>query len=132
MHAVKIQQRVGQVSIVGYCRGALLSVIYASLHPAGVKALVTLALPLEMRTGGLAERIFRWLDELTIATLTSAYGNCPAWFLKNVFATTTLIHWAGQWFGLYPENESERYAMMFPALRALAAERGARCQPVVP
>jgi polyhydroxyalkanoate synthase len=117
VHAVKIQQGVERVSILGYCLGALLSVIYAALDPADVKALITLALPLEMRSRGLAERIFGWLDEDTIANLTSAYGNCPAWLLKNLFATMTVIHWVGQWFGLYPENEAERYAMMFPALR---------------
>jgi polyhydroxyalkanoate synthase len=65
----------------------------------------------------LLQLAFGWLNERAIGNVASTYRNCPAWLLRALFSTITLIQFSGQWFGFYPENETIRYAMMFPAFR---------------
>lgn len=118
VRAVQVRQGVEQVSLMGYCLGALLSVIYAALHGKNVKNLVTLALPLDMSVRGLpAYYLIDWLDERAMELLTSTYGNYPAWWLKNLFATMSSMHRVGEYLGLNPESERDRYARESPAFR---------------
>ena len=64
VHAVRVLQGVEQVTVLGYCLGALLSVIYAALHPRHVRNLVTLTLPLDTSVRELpAYQLTDWLDE---------------------------------------------------------------------
>jgi polyhydroxyalkanoate synthase subunit PhaC len=118
IHAVRVHQGVEQVTVLGYCLGALLSVIYASLHPQHVRNLVTLSLPLDTSVRELpAYQLTDWLDESMVAFVTAAYGNCPAWLLQNVFAGLSATYRFGQYFGLCQESERDRYAKLSPAFR---------------
>jgi poly[(R)-3-hydroxyalkanoate] polymerase subunit PhaC len=118
VRAVQIHQGVEQVSVMGYCLGALLSVIYAALHCRNIKNLVTLALPLDMSARELpAYQPIDWLDESAIDWLITTYGNCPAWWLKNLFLMTTSAYRVGAYFGLNPESERDRYARCLPTFR---------------
>ena len=118
VHAVRIHEGVGQVTVLGYCLGALLSVIYAALHPRHVRNLVTLSLPLDTSVRELpAYQLTDWLDESMVALVTAAYGNCPAWLLQNVFAGLSVTYRFGQYLGLCQESERDRYAKQSPAFR---------------
>ncbi len=118
VHAVRVFQGVEQVTVIGYCLGALLSVIYAALHPRHVRNLVTLTLPLDTSVRELpAYQLTDWLDESIVAFVTAAYGNCPAWLLQNVFAGLSASYRLGQYFGLCQESERDRYAKLSPAFR---------------
>jgi polyhydroxyalkanoate synthase len=118
VRAVQIHQGVEQVSVMGYCLGALLRVIYAALHCRNIKNLVTLALPLDMSVRELpAYQPIDWLDEGAVDWLVTTYGNCPAWWLKNLFLMTTSVYRVGEYFGLNPESERDRYARRLPAFR---------------
>src|SRR6202047_1430974 len=48
VHVIEAERGTSQVSIIGYCLGALLGVIYTALHPRQVRNLVALTVPLEM------------------------------------------------------------------------------------
>src|SRR5260370_40031763 len=48
VRAVQIKEDTEQVTVLGYCFGALLSLVYTALHQRNVKNLVTLTLPLDM------------------------------------------------------------------------------------
>lgn len=116
--AVRLHQGVEQVTVLGYCLGALLSVIYAALHPRHVRNLVTLTLPLDTSVRELpAYQLTDWLDESSVAFVTAVYGNCPAWLLQNVFAGLSATYRLGQYFGLWPESERDRYAKRSRAFR---------------
>jgi polyhydroxyalkanoate synthase len=118
VHAVRVHQGVEQVTILGYCLGALLSVIYSALHPRRVSNLVTLSLPLDTSVRELpAYQVTDWLDESMVALVTAAYGNCPAWLLQSVFAGLSATYRLGQYFGLCQESERDRYAKLSPAFR---------------
>ena len=118
VHAVRVHQGVEQVTVAGYCLGALLSVIYAAIHPRHVRNLVTLTLPLDTSVRELpAYNLTDWLDESTVAFVTAAYGNCPAWLLQNVFAGLSATYRFGQYLGLCQESERDRYAKLSPAFR---------------
>jgi polyhydroxyalkanoate synthase subunit PhaC len=73
VECVRKREGVEGVSLVGCCLGALLSVIYAALHPLDVHRLVPFALPFESRPPFLPG---------AAAQLVSLYGNVPAWWIR--------------------------------------------------
>jgi polyhydroxyalkanoate synthase subunit PhaC len=77
VHVIQAERGTSQVSIIGYCQGALLGVIYAALHPLLVRNLVALAVPLEMSAA--ATLVPAWLSAQTVELVTALYDNCPAW-----------------------------------------------------
>src|SRR5438309_2949581 len=48
MRAAQIHSGERQLNVIGYCMGAMLSLMYAALHQDNIKNLVTFALPLDM------------------------------------------------------------------------------------
>jgi poly[(R)-3-hydroxyalkanoate] polymerase subunit PhaC len=81
-----------QVSIIGYCQGALLGVIYAALHPALVRNLVALAVPLEMSAA--TTLLPAWLSAQTVELVTALYGNCPAWVFSALSSARLMARMA--------------------------------------
>jgi polyhydroxyalkanoate synthase len=81
---VQAERGTRQVSIIGYCQGALLGLIYTALHPAPVRDLVALAVPLEMSAA--ATLVPAWLSAQTVELVTALYGNCPAWVFSALSA----------------------------------------------
>ena len=63
MRAVQIEESVEQVNVLGYCFGALLSLLYTALHPENVKNLVTLTIPFDMGARELS--IYNLMDGMT-------------------------------------------------------------------
>jgi poly[(R)-3-hydroxyalkanoate] polymerase subunit PhaC len=77
VHVIAAERETSQVSIIGYCLGALLGVIYTALHPRQVRNLVALTVPLEM--SATPTLVPTWLSAQTVELITTLYGNCPAW-----------------------------------------------------
>jgi polyhydroxyalkanoate synthase subunit PhaC len=77
-----------QISIIGYCQGALLGIIYAALHPRQVRNIVALTMPLEMSAA--AALVPGWLSAQTVELISGLYGNCPAWIF-SVFSSMRLV-----------------------------------------
>lgn len=94
VRAVQIYAGVEQISIVGYCFGAMLGLIYSALHNGNVKNLVSLMLPLDTSVRQLP------IEHLTAATMTARtarmivdmYGNAPAWMIYSSFNTLAPTH----------------------------------------
>ncbi|MBO6557351.1 MAG: alpha/beta fold hydrolase [Pseudomonadales bacterium] len=82
-----VQETSGEadVNIIGYCQGGVLSLIYASTHPAGpLKNLVCLTTPIDMHQMGL----FRlWSNEeyMDLDNMVDTLGIIPAEFISNSF-----------------------------------------------
>lgn len=115
VRAVQIEENVEQVNVLGYCFGALLSLIYTALHPENVKNLVTLAIPFDMGVRELAiYNLMDWIDEGAIELITRIYGNCPAWMVNMGFTAMSPVHHAfDKYVGLYRNAERDGYAEMF-------------------
>ena len=115
VRAVQIAEGVEQVSLLGYCFGALLSLLYTALHPDAVKNLITLTAPFDMGRRDLA--FYNLMDGVTDAAtdlVTQIYGNCPAWMVHSSFTAMSPIHHAfDKYVGLYRNAERDGYAEMF-------------------
>lgn len=93
VRAVQIHRGVEKVSIIGYCFGGLLALLYAALHPQNVKNLVTLTLPLDMSTRDLPiDFMSRMLSETGAKMLVDTYGNVPPWMIFSFFNTLAPTH----------------------------------------
>lgn len=116
VNAVKMHEESKSVSVIGYCLGALLSVIYAALNPATISNLVTLTAPIDMRIG-CQGYWGSWLDEYAVTGFTEMFGNCPDWLLRNLFAIAGSTYEFAHKFGLCPEGEREIYSRQNPVFR---------------
>ena len=83
----RVKQTTGEpdVSVIGYCFGGVLALLWASLHPdAGLKNLVTLTTPVDFTAMPL---FASWSDQryFDVDRLVDTLGNCPAQMLYTAF-----------------------------------------------
>jgi len=79
VRAIQAHRGVEQVTLLGYCFGALLTALYTALHQDAVEKLVTLAIPLDMSVRDFPHRnLMDRFDLETAELVTEIYGNCPA------------------------------------------------------
>lgn len=110
--AVQEHAGVDQISLLGYCFGGLLSIIYAALHPETVKNFIPLSVPLDMSKQDIP--LFNLAKKMDPSLLTEAFGNCPAWIIKAGFSSLSPVHHAlDKYVGLYRHQDREGYAEMF-------------------
>lgn len=112
VRAVQLHSGVEQVSLLGYCFGALLSTVYTALYPTTVKHFIPLALPLDLGNDEIA--LFSLARKIDSDLLTGAFGNCPAWVMKAGFSAMSPVHHVlNKHVGLYRNKERAGYAEMF-------------------
>jgi polyhydroxyalkanoate synthase len=92
VQVIAAERETNQVSIIGYCLGALLGVIYTALHPRQVRNLVALTVPLEM--SATATLVPIWLSVQTVELITTLYGNCPGWISSALSAARLMARMA--------------------------------------
>ncbi len=92
VQVIAAERGASQVSIIGYCLGALLGVIYTALHPRHVRNLVALTVPLEM--SATATLVPAWLSAQTVELITALYGNCPAWVFSALSSARLMTRMA--------------------------------------
>jgi polyhydroxyalkanoate synthase subunit PhaC len=115
VRAVQIREGVPQVSMLGYCFGAIIATMYAALHPHTVKNLITLTMPLDMSVRELAfSNLMNSFRPQTFDLLLSMYDNCPAWVIKSGFNAMGPVHaFFGKHIDLYRNGDRAGYAEMF-------------------
>jgi polyhydroxyalkanoate synthase len=115
VRAIQIREDVEQVALVGYCFGALLSLLYTATHPENVKNLVTLALPFDMSVRELPfSNLVDSISEATVDLITTVYGNCPAWMMYANFTSMAPVHHAiDKFVGRYRNAERRGFAETF-------------------
>lgn len=74
-----------KVSLVGYCMGGTMALLYASLHPAKIQNLVLLATPIDFHNNSLLS-VWARREYFDVDKLIDTYGNAPADVLQNTFA----------------------------------------------
>ena len=117
--AVQNHQSREQISIIGYCLGGLLSLLYASLRPRDVKNLVTLTTPVDLSLTRLSlNPMAYWVERQALDFVKTFYGNLPSWLLKGcLMATMPAQYFMEFWSGLSDYNESDHYAKASQAFR---------------
>jgi polyhydroxyalkanoate synthase len=82
---VKAETGEDDISVVGYCFGGVLSLLWASLHPdAGLANLVTFTTPVDFSK---MEMFRSWSDQrfFDVDRLVDTFGNCPGDYLYTAF-----------------------------------------------
>lgn len=115
VRAVQLAEGIDQVSLLGYCFGALLSLLYTAIHPEPVKNLVTLAIPFDMGRRELPfYNLIDSFSDVAADLVTEIYGNCPAWMVHAGFTAMAPIHHAfDKYVALYRNETREGYSEMF-------------------
>jgi polyhydroxyalkanoate synthase len=112
---VRATTRNAQVTVLGYCFGALLSLIYTALHPENVRNLITATTPFDMGVRELPiYNIVDQMSEQAMELVTRVHGNCPAWMVQSFFTAMAPMHHAiDKYVGLYRNAERDGYAEQF-------------------
>jgi len=115
VRVVQLTEEVEEVNLMGYCLGALLTLLYSALHRENVKNLVTLALPFDMGVRDLPfYKLVDFVSDDAIELMTRIYGNCPAWIINGGFNLMAPVHHVlDKYVGLYRNTRREGYAEMF-------------------
>jgi polyhydroxyalkanoate synthase len=82
---VKAETGEGDINVVGYCFGGVLSLLWAALHPdAGLGNLVTFTTPVDFSR---MEMFQSWADRrfFDVDKLVDTFGNCPGDYLYTAF-----------------------------------------------
>ena len=93
VRAIQIYAGIEQISIIGYCFGALLGLLYSVLHSGNVKNLVALTIPLDTSPRNLPiEHLTAAMTSRSARTIVDMYGNAPAWMIYSAFNTLAPTH----------------------------------------
>jgi polyhydroxyalkanoate synthase subunit PhaC len=93
VRAIQIYTGIEQISILGYCFGALLGLMYSALHSGNVKNLVTLTIPLDTSPRKLPiEHLTAAMTSRSAQMIVDMYGNAPAWMMYSFFNTLAPTH----------------------------------------
>lgn len=93
IRAIQIHTGVEQVSILGYCFGALLATMYSALHGANVKNLVSLTIPFDTSARQLPiEHLSAAMTAKSAEMIVELYGNAPPWLIYSFFNTLAPTH----------------------------------------
>jgi polyhydroxyalkanoate synthase len=115
VRAVQIHSGIERINLLGYCFGALLSLMYTALHQENIKNLITMTIPFDMNNRDLPITNFADAMSSSVAdTITSIYGNCPAWMMNSFFTAMNPMHHAlDKYVGRYKNQSRENYAETF-------------------
>jgi polyhydroxyalkanoate synthase subunit PhaC len=115
VRAVQLNEGAEEVNLLGYCFGALLSLLYTALHPENVKNLLTLTAPFDLGNRELpVYRLMDGMSDASIDLITKIYGNCPAWMVNSGFTAMAPVHHAiDKYVGRYRNAQRDGYAEMF-------------------
>lgn len=115
VRAIRAMERVDRVTVLGYCLGSLLSLVYTALYPQNVRNLITATTPFDMSVRDLP--IYKLVERMTSATVDMVmrvYGNCPAWLMQTFFTAMAPVHHAvGKYVGLHRNAERDGFAESF-------------------
>ena len=113
--AVLEESPADELSLLGYCLGGVLSLLYTATHPDGpVRNLLTLATPVDFDHLGL---LGSWGRALDADRLVDCYGNVPAALIKQSFR---MLKPASEFspvrfIGLWQHVEDDRFVAQFRA-----------------
>lgn len=78
---------IGQVTLLGYSLGGVLSTIFSAAYPDQVHNLITLTTPIDFHRTGLTAT---WARYFPVNPFIDFWGNVPGWWISLNFGTITL------------------------------------------
>jgi polyhydroxyalkanoate synthase len=115
VRAIQIDSGEEKISILGYCFGALLTTMYAALHPNNVKNLISLTIPFDASVRQLPiEHLSATMTQRGAEMIVEMYGNAPAWMMYSFFNTLAPTHhMLDKFVGAYRSSSRPGYIEMF-------------------
>ncbi len=108
------------LTIMGYCMGGTMSLMFASLHPEKVKNLVTMATPFDFtEDDGM---LYKWSKEFPFDELVETYGACPGWYLNLSFAAIKPMGSLDKVKTFYDKLLDEKFMKLFLAMEKWSAD----------
>jgi class III poly(R)-hydroxyalkanoic acid synthase PhaC subunit len=102
-----------KVSLLGYCWGGDLSLIYAAIHPEKVKNLITIATPGDFDLDDSLLSV--WTKAIKENYLLNAFGNLPGMVLNAAFVLRNPIEYSHKYFHFFEQPRSIDEAAEFLA-----------------
>ncbi len=103
-----------KVSLVGYCMGGTMALIYAALFPKTVRNLILLATPVDFQNRSL---LSVWANEkyFDVDRLVDTYGNIPVSVLQNAFQMLKPVKTFTRYVDLYENAANAEFVETFLA-----------------
>jgi polyhydroxyalkanoate synthase len=102
-----------KVSLLGYCWGGDLALMYAAIHPEKVKNLITIATPGDF---GLDDSLLSvWTKAIKEDYLLNAFGNFPGIVLNAAFILRNPIEYSHKYFHFFEQPRNLQDAAEFTA-----------------
>lgn len=92
VEVVREQEGVERLSLLGYCMGGTMSIIYTALYPDKVKNLLTMAAPVTFRPGTGLLGLWSDLKYFNVDKLVDTFGNVPVEFLDWSFRMVSPVY----------------------------------------
>lgn len=102
------------VTLMGYCMGGAMAMMYTALHQEKVANLILMATPFDFSANdGI---LFQWSKDFPVDELTEIYGNCPGWYLNLSFASLKPTGLMDKGVNLYKNLLDEDFLTLFLAM----------------
>lgn len=103
-----------KLSMIGYCMGGTMALMYAALHPRSVKNLVALATPVDFHNDTLLS-IWGRPEYFNVDQFIDTYGNAPAEILYSTFMMLKPTKNITKYADLLQHMDNEDYVKTFHA-----------------
>lgn len=101
-----------KVSLIGYCMGGTMSLIYSALFPQTVKNLVLLATPVDFHNNSLLS-IWARPEYFKVDKLVDTYGNVPISLLQSSFQMLKPVQAFNRYVNLFENADNEEFVESF-------------------
>jgi polyhydroxyalkanoate synthase len=106
-----------KVSIMGYCMGGTMSVMYTSLYPEDVKNLILMTAGIDFKVDGGLLNLWGDKPNFDVDKFIEAYGNVPPEFLQTGFLIMKPVqNLVSKYVTLYENMENEDFIENFVAM----------------
>ncbi|MDQ7821398.1 MAG: alpha/beta fold hydrolase [Candidatus Eremiobacteraeota bacterium] len=102
------------LTIMGYCMGGTLSLIYTALHREKVKNLVLMAAPFDSSSDEAL--LFQWSREVPVHEISEIFGNCPGWLIGSSFLWINPLQAGDKMKSLYQNASNKAFTDLFFAM----------------
>lgn len=105
---------VGKISLMGYCIGGTLTVIYSALNPEKVQNLIVMASPIDFEQNGNLLNLWTAEKYFDAKKVTKAFGNVPGELFSYAFLLLNPVsNLHMKYLGLLERIEDDDYVEMF-------------------
>jgi polyhydroxyalkanoate synthase subunit PhaC len=108
------------VSLLGYCMGGAMSIMYSALFPQKIKNLALMATPFDFT--GEEGILYKWSKDFPVDELIEMYGNCPGWYLNLSFAAMKPLDRIDKALNFYSNVENDNFVNLFLAMEKWAGD----------